>query len=66
MASAAATAWTSSGQLVDRLTFVACTGARFKGAVGEAELEIQALKAAMNRTTWITRPPPTAPPWARS
>lgn len=44
--------WTASGQLVDRLTFIACTGARFKGAIGEAELEIQALKAAMNRTTW--------------
>ncbi len=44
--------WTASGQLIDRLAFIACTGQRFKGAIGEAELEVQALKAAMNRTTW--------------
>ncbi|MBM0103300.1 hypothetical protein JM946_01025 [Steroidobacter sp. S1-65] len=42
--------WTASGQLIDRLTFVACAGERFKGAQGEAQLEVFALQAAMNRT----------------
>lgn len=46
--------WTATGQLIDRLAFIACTGERFNGVFGEMDLELQALKAAMNRTTWET------------
>nr|WP_298725985.1 hypothetical protein [uncultured Steroidobacter sp.] len=42
--------WTASGQLIDRLAFVACSDKRFKGANGKAELEAIALQAAKNGT----------------
>ncbi|HWK51502.1 MAG TPA: hypothetical protein VNR40_16520, partial [Steroidobacter sp.] len=42
--------WTASGQLIDRLAFVACSDKRFKGAAGKAELEAIALEAAKNGT----------------
>ncbi len=40
----------SSGQLIDRLAFVACSDNRFKGEEGAAELEAIALEAAKNGT----------------
>ncbi|WP_129775769.1 hypothetical protein [Peristeroidobacter soli] len=40
----------ASGQLIDRLAFVACSDNRFKGDAGAAELEAIALQAAKNGT----------------
>ncbi|MFC4309296.1 hypothetical protein ACFPN2_09410 [Steroidobacter flavus] len=40
----------ASGQLIDRLAFVACSDSRFKGDEGAAELEAIALEAAKNGT----------------
>jgi len=40
----------ASGQLIDRLAFVACSDKRFKGADGVGELEAIALEAAKNGT----------------
>lgn len=42
--------WTSSGQLIDRLAYVACSDSRFKGENGAAELEAIALQAAKDGT----------------
>jgi len=40
----------ASGQLIDRLAFVACSDKRFKGVGGAAQLESIALEAAKNGT----------------
>lgn len=42
--------WTASGQLIDRLTFVACADTKLNDRVGDALLEAAALKAAMENT----------------
>jgi hypothetical protein len=42
--------WTDSGQLVDRLAFVACADSKLKGAAGQALLEQAVLSAAEKNT----------------
>jgi hypothetical protein len=42
--------WTDSGQLIDRLAFVACADTRLNDRVGNALLEAAVLKAAMENT----------------
>jgi hypothetical protein len=42
--------WTDSGQLIDRLTFVACADTRLNDRFGDALLEAAALKAAIENT----------------
>lgn len=42
--------WTASGQLIDRLTFVACADTRLNNRLGDALLEAAALAAAIQNT----------------
>lgn len=42
--------WTATGQLIDRLTFVACADTRLNDRLGDALLQAAALKAALDNT----------------
>ena len=55
--------FTDSGQLIDRLVFVACADTRISDRIGNALIEAAGLVAAALNTEMS---PAAAPPWARS